>query len=234
MSRDIFLAFFDEPAGSARRLREGVYDAKIFGPEGRRVQIILLDTRYFKGTPLRDERSAEEKASLGIVGKYVPNDNPEVTLLGDAQWAWLEAQLKVPADLRLIASGTQIIPDEKGMDEWGNYPRERLRFIDLLRDSQAKGVILLSGNVHFGEVSGLEVLGYPLLEITSSGLTHVNERYAGMTNTYRVGGPVVQNNFGMVEIDWAARPTPQVTISLNTMNSAAAFSYSFALNDLQQ
>jgi alkaline phosphatase D len=234
VSRDIFLDFFDEPAGSARRLREGVYDAKIFGPEGRRVQIILLDTRYFKGTPLRDERSAEEKASLGIVGKYVPNDNPEVTLLGDAQWAWLEAQLKTPADLRLIASGTQIIPDEKGMDEWGNYPRERRRFLDLLRDSQAKGVILLSGNVHFGEVSGLEVLGYPLLEITSSGLTHIDERYAGMTNTYRVGGPVVQNNFGMVEVDWAASAAPQVTISLNTMNGAAAFSYSFALNDLHQ
>ncbi len=64
VSRDIFLDFFDEPAGSARRLREGVYDAKIFGPEGRRVQVILLDTRYFKGTPLRDERSAGEKARL--------------------------------------------------------------------------------------------------------------------------------------------------------------------------
>jgi len=232
VSRDIFLDFFDEPAGSARRLREGVYDAKIFGPKGRRVQGILLDTRYFKGKPLLDERSAEEKSRLGIVGKFASNDDPDLTLLGDAQWAWLEEQLHQPAELRLIASGTQIIPDEKGMDEWGNYPLERQRFIDLLLSSKAKGVILLSGNVHFGEVSGLEVLGYPLLEITSSGLTHVHERYAGMTNSYRVAGPVVQTNFGLIEVDWNAEFSPLVTMSLRTENGTSAFSYSFSLDGL--
>jgi len=161
VSRDIFLDFFDEPAGSARRLREGVYDAKTFGPKGRRVQVILLDTRYFKGPTIRDERSSEEKQALDIIGKYAPNDDPDVALLGAAQWAWLEEQLNKPAELRLIASGTQIIPDEKGMDERGNYPLERQRFIDLLRSTKVNGVILLSGNVHFGEVSALEVLDYP-------------------------------------------------------------------------
>jgi len=233
VSRDIFLDFFDEPAGSARRLREGVYDAKVFGPKGRRVQVILLDTRYFKGTPLRDERSVEEKSRLGIVGQYAPNTDPAVTLLGNEQWEWLKEQLHQPAELRLIASGTQIIPDEKSMDEWGNYPLERQKFIDLLISSKAKGVILLSGNVHFGEVSGLEILGYPLLEITSSGLTHVNERYAGLTNSYRVAGPVVQTNFGMIEVDWDAESSPQVTMSLKTESGANAFTYSFSLDGLQ-
>jgi alkaline phosphatase D len=132
----------------------------------------------------------------------------------------------------LIASSTQIIPDEKGMDEWGNYPLERQRLLDLLRDSKVNGVVLLSGNVHFGEVSGLEVLDYPLLEITSSGLTHINKRYAGMTNSYRVAGPVVETNFGMVEVDWGATSGPRVTVSLHTIDKPQAFSYSFALGDL--
>jgi alkaline phosphatase D len=232
-SQQIFLDFFDEPVDSARRKSAGVYDAKIFGPEGRRIQVILLDTRYFKRPTIRDERTPTEKRKLNIVGKYAPNPDPTVTLLGKEQWNWLEEQLSQPSELRLIASSTQIIPDEKGMDEWGNYPLERQRFIDLLRNSDVNGVVLLSGNVHFGEVSGLEVLDYPLLEITSSGLTHINERYAGMTNSYRVGGPVAQLNFGMVEVDWKAAQGPTVTISLSDVDGDKVFSYSFELDRLE-
>jgi alkaline phosphatase D len=233
VSRDIFLDFFDEPAGSARRLHEGVYDAKIFGPKGRRVQVILLDTRFFKGPAIRDERPKDEKARLNIVGKYAPNPSPDVTLLGESQWVWLKRQLEAPAELRLIASSTQIIPDEKGMDEWGNYPLERQRFISLLEATKVKGVVLLSGNVHFGEVSGLEVLDYPLLEVTSSGLTHINQRYSSMPNAYRVAGPVVEPNFGIIEVNWEAEGGPKVVLSLHTIDETVPFSYALSLGELQ-
>ena len=116
-SQQIFLDFFDEPADSPRRQSEGIYDAKIFGPEGRRIQIILLDTRYFKRPTIRDERTPSEKRKLNIVGKYAPNPDPAAKLLGKDQWAWLEEQLKQPAELRLIAAGTQIIRTRK---EWTN------------------------------------------------------------------------------------------------------------------
>ena len=49
-SQKIFLDFFGDPADSPRRHRPGVYDAKVFGPEGKRVQVILLDTRYFRSS----------------------------------------------------------------------------------------------------------------------------------------------------------------------------------------
>ena len=49
ISRQTFLNFFNEPAGSERRKTSGIFDAKIFGPPDKRLQIILLDTRYFKG-----------------------------------------------------------------------------------------------------------------------------------------------------------------------------------------
>ena len=64
-------------------------------------------------------------------------------------------------------------------------------------------VILLSGNVHFAEVSRLgEGVSHPLTEITSSGMTHVEDRYGKAPNRFRVGGPFIDLNFGMLEVDW--------------------------------
>lgn len=42
-----------------------------------------------------------------------------MTLLGDTQWQWLEKQLQVNADVRIIASSIQVIAYEKGIENWG-------------------------------------------------------------------------------------------------------------------
>ena len=207
VSKKAFLDFFGEPAESPRRLRGGVYDARVFGPEGRRVQVILLDTRYFKGPYVLADRSAGAGGSLG---KYAPNPDSTVTLLGEEQWAWLEAQLRKPAELRFIASSTQIVADQKGMDEWGNYPHERRRLFDLIEASGAEGVVLLTGNVHFSELSRTDEGPHPVYDFTASGLTHTNEEYARAPNPYRAAGPVAEVNFGLVEIDWEAVPGPVI------------------------
>jgi len=97
VSQQIFLDFFGEPIDSNRRKTPGIYDAKIIGPHGKRVQIILLDNRYFKSPYIRDTRSKEELSAAGLsgsMGNYLPNTNPDATLLGMAQWHWLEEQLK--------------------------------------------------------------------------------------------------------------------------------------------
>ena len=215
-SKQIFLDFFGEPAGSPRRKRAGIYDAKIFG----RVQVILLDTRSFKGPYVLKERSGR----TGSMGKYAPNPDPSVTLLGAEQWRWLEARLREPAEVRLVASSTQVIPDQKGMDEWGNYPHERRRLLDLLMG--ANGVLLLSGNVHFAEISGFETL----VEFTSSGLTHTNKEYAAAPNRYRVTGPYTEINFGLVEIDWSRR---RITLRAVGANGSRAFEHQVSLDSLQ-
>jgi alkaline phosphatase D len=41
--------FFGEAPDAARRSHSGIYDAKVLGPEGQRIQVILLDTCYNKG-----------------------------------------------------------------------------------------------------------------------------------------------------------------------------------------
>src|SRR5262249_27249356 len=114
-SQQLFLDVFDEPQDSPRRKREGVYDAKIFGPAGQRVQIILLDTRYFP-SPLRKLTKEEQthEPGEGYRGPYGPDNNPAATILGERQWTWLTQQLKTPAEVRIIASSIQVIAAEHG------------------------------------------------------------------------------------------------------------------------
>jgi alkaline phosphatase D len=233
LTKKYFLDFFNEPEESERRQSPGIYDARIIGPEGQRVQIILLDTRWFKSSFKKDPRSKEELKKIGKVGKYIPNTDPDVTLLGETQWLWVEQQLKKPAEIRLIVSSTQIIANEKGMDEWGDYPMDWQRLFDLIESTHANGVILLSGNVHFAELSKTDEGPYPLYDFTSSGLTHVNENYGRATNAFRVAGPYIDLNFGLVEIAWQKQPAPEITLKTIGLDSSIAFEYAINLNELQ-
>jgi len=232
LTKKHFLNFFNEPENSERRKTPGIYDAKIFGPKGRRVQIILLDTRYFKSPFIKDERTKEEKKQLNIVGNYQPNFDTEAALLGEEQWKWLENQLTKPAEIRFIVSSTQIIADEKGMDEWGNFPLEREKLFGLIEKTNANGVIFLSGNVHFAEISKTDEGPYPLYDFTSSGLTHINESYARAVNSYRVNNPFVNINFGFVQIKWDAKPTSIINLKVIGLDGSTVFHHKISSSEL--
>ncbi len=139
---------------------EGLYHSRRYGPLGRRVQIIMLDTRYFR-SPLKPKT-----ASFPHWGKYEPDDDPAKTMLGAAQWSWLERELKKPADVRLLVSSIQVLAEGHGFERWGNLPRERDRLLRLLQATDAKGIILLSGALYRAERPG----SHPLAELTSSSL----------------------------------------------------------------
>ena len=106
-SARICLDFFGVPKDDPRRTREGIYGSQIIGEEGQRVQIILLDTRYFRDD-LEKYKSVEAKPK-NIVGWYKPTTDTSRTLLGEDQWKWLEGELKKPADVRVIVSSIQVI-----------------------------------------------------------------------------------------------------------------------------
>jgi alkaline phosphatase D len=235
MTKTAFLDFFDEPPGSPRRNRDGIYTEQTFGEPGKRVQVVLLDTRTFKGAPLRDPRTKEEKKAAGLsgsMGNYVPNTDPEVTLLGSEQWQWLDVQLRKPAEIRFIVSGTQIVADRKGMDEWGNYPLERNRLFHLIQSTGAAGIIMLTGNVHFAELSRHDEGPYPIYDFTSSGLTHNNSDYAAADNPYRVGDAYADRNFGLIEIDWNAGLAPTVTFKIEGADGQTYFKHRLSLEEL--
>ena len=233
-SQQLFLDFFDEPADSRRRKTPGIYDAKTFGPAGRRVQIILLDTRYFRTPPLPDTRSADEKKALNTAGRYAPNEDPTATVLGETQWRWLEEQFREPAEFRLLVSSYPVISYELGRDCWGNFPLERQRLFNLIGQTNANGVVILSGDVHFAEISKTVEGPYPLLDFTSSALaapTVGNEKFA---NSFRISKTTAEVNFGLVEIDWNAQPTPQVTLKAIGLDGTAAFEHQVSLEELRE
>ena len=218
-SQQVFLDFFGAPQDDPRRKREGVYHSRVFGPPGKRVQVILLDTRYFR-SPLVKGFEAGERGE-GRRGKYLPSPDPAATMLGEAQWRWLGEQLRAPAELRLIASSVQVIPDGHGWEKWGNFPRERDRLFRLIRESRAGGVIFVSGDRHLAEISCLPAnaaadVGYPLYDVTSSSLnapsgnlTTAGTRFANEINAHRVGNTYFDTNFGTVHVDWD-QPDPVV------------------------
>ncbi len=195
-----FLRWLDEPADSPRRQRAGVYDAHIVGPPGRRVQIILLDTRTFR-SPLR--RAARgEPALLG--GPYRPLADPAATMLGETQWRWLREQLLRPAELRLIASSIQFVSEFSGGEAWANLPLEKQRMLDLLRATRAAGVLFVSGDRHWCELSRMPgPTGYPLHDLTASALTEKHPRGTPTPNRYRLLPETYHDvNVGHLRIDW--------------------------------
>jgi alkaline phosphatase D len=234
-----FLDFYGEPADSPRRRRPGVYAAHRFGPPGRAIQVILLDTRYFRSPLIRGD-SREADWVDGRRGPYVPSRDPHATLLGAEQWAWLEAVLREPADLRLLVSSIQVIPDDHRFEKWGNFPRERRRLLRLLANTGEGGVVILSGDRHAGELSQLDPTRepegkdldprYPLLELTSSALTRsASTSFAGQLaatapksmvfrhelNRHRLGSLLPYNHFGLISVDWEAKDGPALTLALH-------------------
>ena len=238
-SQQLFLDFFDEPRDSPRRKQAGVYDAKVFGPADRKVQIILLDTRYHRSPLVKGYKPGEP--GEGMRGIYVPNTDPTTTMLGAEQWAWLEQQLRVPAKLRIIASSIQVIPSEHGSEKWGNFPHERNRLLKLIETTRANGVVFISGDRHLAEISRLDrPANYPLFDVTSSSLnapsgniTKAGIRFMNEINSHRVGLQFFETNFGLIEIDWQladpilrlqvrdelGQPVLQQRLSLNSLFS---------------
>lgn len=219
-SRQIMLDFWGEPSESERRSRDsGLYTSVVLGEPGQRVQIILLDLRWNRTALAHVSPEIYNKAlKPKKMGPYVPVPaNADARLLGEAQWTWLEEQLREPAELRLIGTSIQLLAEFTGWESWANFPLERERFFQLLRETEADGVVLLSGDTHWSEFSAVnEVLDYPLWELTSSGLT---EEWKGVSpNRHRVRQPYVGASFGAIEIDWDA-PNPSITLRIVTESS---------------
>ncbi|CAN5191001.1 hypothetical protein BH11PLA2_BH11PLA2_13510 [soil metagenome] len=211
-SQQIFLDFYGVPKDSPRRTMKGVYNSAVYGPEGKRVQVILLDERYFSLGAIRGKYDPRVKTT-----PYIPNSADDATILGAEQWAWLAEQLKVPAEIRLIGSGTQVIVDEHPYEKWANFPKEREKLYALLRDSKANGVIILSGDRHLAELSlDTDVIGYPLYDITSSGFNQATKSWrAPEKNRHRVAAVPFGNNYGAINIDWTRETSPLISLQLH-------------------
>ena len=224
-SKEIFLKFWNEPAVSVRRDHEGIYTSYRFGDStsGKSLQVILLDTRTFRDSPLKSPLSSWKN-------DYLPDTNPEKTLLGAAQWAWLRERLQEPADLRVIGSSIQFGHEYNGWESWTNFPVELMRMVDLIRETRANGVVFISGDVHWGELSVLRPPNcYPLYDVTASGLNRDWENVE--PNQNRIGDACMDFHFGMLEIQWTGNPSVQLRV--HDMTGRARVRKSVRLSELQ-
>ncbi len=222
------LDFFGVAKDSPRRDRKGVYEAWTFGEGDKCIQVILLDTRYHRSSIKTGPRIPNK-------GNYLPNTDPEATVLGKEQWNWFETKLKEPASIRIIGSSIQVVSEDHGWEKWMNFPLERERLYKLVRDTNANGVVFLSGDRHLGEISVMDAnWGYPVIDITSSGLNQANTTWRREEpNRHRFAAMPWEHNYGMVEVDWNAKNGPIVSMSLKNEEGKTAACYRIPLKNLQ-
>ena len=208
-SKKCLLDFLDIPTNSPVRRREGAYQSYTFGKGGQRIKVIIMDTRYFRDTLAPDPSKQK---------RYLPNTTGD--MLGEAQWQWLEKELKnSPANLNILCSSVQVLADEHGFEKWGNFPNARKRLLALIAGAKPKNLLILSGDRHMAEISKMELQGmsYPIYDFTSSGLTHIRSGHTE-TNHLRVGELIIKKNFGLLKIRWEGE-RPVVTMQIRGNNN---------------
>lgn len=194
-SQKLFLDFLGVPEKDIRREQKGIYHTVDFKLKSGSIRIIILDTRYFR-SDLTDDLQSKKR--------YKPNAYGDGTVLGEAQWKWFADQLESSeADFNIVVSSIQLLSAKHGYETWGNFPHEVDKFLSVVKESNAKGVIVLSGDRHISDFSKIEIKGmsYPLIDFTSSGLTHAATNNKGEENPYRVGKMINQISYGVLKFD---------------------------------
>ncbi|WP_415061980.1 alkaline phosphatase D family protein [Bdellovibrio sp.] len=191
-SREAFLKYWSYIPKLQTADAKGVEHSIILGPKGQRLQLILLDTRFYSA-PLREEN-----------GEFKKNWRKKDSRLGKEQWKWLESELRKEADYRIIVSPVQMAANSYPGERWGLSPLERQRLFDTLREVKAHNVLFISGNRSLGAIGKVDMIDYgPLYDVTVgpfNGTAATSEK-----DWHYVGKQVEEPNFGMIELDWKKR-----------------------------
>lgn len=123
------------------------------------VEVFLLDDRW--------HRSAEHRQA------------GERRMLGPEQLRWLvDALASSRATFKIVANGGQVLNPEARWEAYATFPEERAELLEALRANDIRGVLFLTGDVHYSVLTKLDRRGtYPLYDLTVSPLT------AGPTDT---------------------------------------------------
>ena len=185
------------------------YGARVFGPPGKQLQIILLDTQTFREPP-----------SFGA-------------LLGDTQWAWFREQLRKPAQLRIVASDIPVVSEDHRGDKWADWPGERRLLFDMISDTEAEGVLFVSGDGDHAELSAIsDRAPYPLYDLTAGPMNRETGEPIAEINRYGISDVVRDNNFGLITIDWSA-PNPTVALEIRDEQNRTRTQHTISLSALQ-
>ncbi len=190
--------------------QQGVYYARMTSSAGgKKIQFIMLDGRYHRTNPRKH--------------------NADV--LGEAQWTWLEAQLKQPADLRFLVNGYQFLLQRPNRWEaWIKVGHSRQRLFDMLKAAAPAPVVFISGDQHYVEVlESARKVPYHSYEIMAAGI-NITERPGLARN--RVAGPdLTVHNAPMMEVHWTDEPY-LLFRNYDVTTGLVSLEYSFPLSDI--
>lgn len=125
--------------------------------------------------------------------------------LGPEQMSWLkEKLLKSNATFKFICMGSQILNDNHHGESYAHYPVERNQLFDFIATNNIKGVIFLTGDKHYTELSKRDWKGYPMYDFTSSPISSpvLNHKHVkAYNNPWSIKGTVIyRKNWGRIKI----------------------------------
>ena len=189
-AQKLYLDFWKIPNNDIRHQRNGIYANKIIYIDNFIINLILLDTRYFR---------SDLKKTKGLKPVYLKNEELNATILGDKQWSWLVEVMKIKSDLTIVATSIQLLPTEHRFEKWSNFPSDHFKLKKLLK-SQSRPIIVISGDRHQGAIYNDE----NIYEITSSSLNKTISsilRRPKELDKYMLGEMFAGENYGLITIN---------------------------------
>jgi len=181
---EVFKAHWGNP-GYGEENNPGIYTNTIWSD----CAFFLLDGRTYRDHPALDAK-----------------DHPGKSLFGPEQMDWLKQSLitQSKATFKFIVMGGQFLHDHN-FESFKEYPEERKELLDFIAKHRISGVIFISGDRHFTELTKMPRPGdYPLYDLTSSpinsGIASIILK-GGETNPFRVEGTLVTTqNYCSLEV----------------------------------
>lgn len=156
--------------------------------------------------------------------------------LGRNQIEWLLNALKASrATFKLVVIGGQTVNNSVTFENYATYGAERAFFLDRLQQERIPGVIFLTGDKHWTELSRMERGGsYPLYDLTVSPLTAgPSTGWKNEQNDFRVEGTVVNDrNFGLLEVTGPLKERV-LTITIQDHTGAVRWKRAIPASELQ-
>jgi alkaline phosphatase D len=198
LTRDAFKTFWPNPTYGQDN--KGIYTSFCWGD----AEFFLLDDRWFKSPNDRQMTASPE-------------------MLGEAQMQWLLDGLSSSnAVWKIIVVGSQFLNPVQSKESFMAAPAERMTIIDAIDREQIKGVIFLTGDRHFSELSARKQDGHALIyDLTCSPFTSgvASERFLNEENTFRVkDSKVAKRNFAILKFS-GKNKARKLTISLYDSNN---------------
>ncbi|RMF47393.1 MAG: hypothetical protein D6750_09155, partial [Bacteroidetes bacterium] len=154
-----------------------------------------------------------------------------------AQLEWLiEALKSSKATFKFVCTGSQILNPTTGYENFINFPEERDELLRLIEAEGIPGVIFLTGDRHFSEVSVIRLRnGQRVYDITASPLTAspFTDAPRREENPYRLEGTLTpQRNFLLLHL---SGPEKARTLTITAYNSQGQklWEKSLSAQDLQ-